>query len=74
MEATVSNSRGNSIELYLLKNSLVKALVKDLAGGELSPKNIGTLIKKLEEYGGMVIAVGTTIISAYTGLKGMFGN
>lgn len=58
----------------LLKNSLVKALVKDLAGGELSPKNIGTLIKKLEEYGGMVIAVGTTIISAYTGLKGMFGN
>jgi len=57
----------------VLLNSVTKTLIHGLASEKLSVKNIGTLVKKLEEYGGMVVAVGTTAVSIYTGLKGIIG-
>jgi len=56
------------------RDSLLKRIVSHLVGGNLSPQQLGTLIKKIEEYGGSVVAVGTTAMSIYTGLKGVLGN
>jgi hypothetical protein len=30
-------------------------------------------MKKLQEYGGTIVALGTTAVSIYTGLKGIIG-
>jgi hypothetical protein len=30
-------------------------------------------MKKLQEYGGTIVALGTTVVSIYTGLKGIIG-
>lgn len=55
-------------------DSLLKRIVSHLVGGKLTPQQLGELIKKLEEYGGSVVAVGSTAVSIYTGLKGVLGN
>jgi len=55
-------------------DSLLRSLVSRLVGGNLTPQQLGTLIKKLEEYGSSVVAVGTTAVSIYTGLKGVLGS
>lgn len=55
-------------------DSLPKRIVSRLVGGNLTPQQLGELIKKLEEYGGSVVAVGSTAVSIYTGLKGVLGN
>lgn len=57
----------------VLLNSVSKSIMHGLASEKLSVKNLGTLAKKLEEYGGMVVAIGTTAVSIYTGLKGIIG-
>lgn len=54
--------------------SLLKSILSRLAGGNLTPQQLGALIKKLEEYGGSLVAVGTTAVSIYTGLKGVLGS
>lgn len=51
--------------------SLVQRTLQHLVGGQLSPKQLSELVKKLEEYGGSLMAVGTTAMSIYTGLKGV---
>lgn len=56
------------------RDSLLQSAIAHLVGGNLSPQQLGTLIKKLEEYGGSVVAVGSTALSIYTGLKGFLGN
>ena len=37
--------------------------------GDLSPEKLHNLMKKVNEYGGTIVALGTTAISIYTGLK-----
>lgn len=51
--------------------SVLQRLVGHLVGGKLSPKQLTDLVKKLEDYGGSLMAAGTTVMSVYTGLKGV---
>ncbi len=55
------------------RSAQVEPLIKFLTGifgiGELSPESLHHLMKKLNEYGGTLVALGTTSISIYTGLK-----
>ena len=50
-------------------NSLVGSIVTSLSSGDMSPEKLHKLLKKIEEYGGTAVAVGTTGLSIYTGLK-----
>ena len=53
---------------------LLTALALGLGEGRVSPSTLYGAMKKLHEYGGMAIALGTTAVSIYTGLKGFIGN
>ncbi|QWD99981.1 hypothetical protein FD967_08050 [Polynucleobacter sp. JS-Mosq-20-D10] len=54
-------------------NPFLKAVVTGLGEGQISPSNLHGLMKKLQEYGGTIVALGTTAVSIYTGLKGIIG-
>jgi hypothetical protein len=65
-----------SKQRYLRKaliNPFLKAVVTGLGEGRISPTGLHGLMKKLQEYGGTVVALGTTAVSIYTGLKGIIG-
>jgi hypothetical protein len=51
----------------------MKAVASGIGDGRISPKNIYTIMKTLQDYGATVIALGTTALSLYTGLKGITG-
>jgi len=53
-------------------NALIKIASTQSAGG-VSMQGTHGLMKTLHEYGGTVVALGTTVVSIYTGLKGMIG-
>jgi len=52
----------------------MKAVASGLGDGRISPSNIYTIMKTLQDYGATVIALGTTALSLYTGLKGILGS
>jgi hypothetical protein len=54
-------------------NPFLKAVVNGLGEGRISPTSLHGLMKKLQEYGGTIVALGTTAVSIYTGLKGIIG-
>lgn len=54
--------------------SLLQSIVGRLLGSNLTPQQLASLVKKLEEYGSSLVAVGTTAVSIYTGLKGFLGD
>jgi hypothetical protein len=54
-------------------NPFLKAVVTGLGEGKISPTSLHGLMKKLQEYGGTIVALGTTAVSIYTGLKGIIG-
>jgi hypothetical protein len=56
-----------------LVNPFLKAVVTGLGEGRISPKGLHGLMNKLQEYGGTIVALGTTAVSIYTGLKGIVG-
>ena len=55
-------------------NPLLKVVATSLSDGRISPSNMYALMKKLQEFGGSIVAIGTTGLSIYTGLKGIIGN
>ena len=55
-----------------LVNLLAKVAVGNLGSGS-SVQSVHGLMKMLQEYGGTVVALGTTAVSIYTGLKGIVG-
>jgi hypothetical protein len=48
---------------------LMKLVLGIFGEGDLSPEKMHNLMKKVNEYGATVVALGTTAISIYTGLK-----
>jgi hypothetical protein len=54
-------------------NAWVQAMVNGLADGKLSPEALQKIMHKVNEFGGTAVALGTTAISIYTGLKGVLG-
>jgi hypothetical protein len=54
-------------------NALIKAASTQSASGVSIQGAIG-LMKTLQEHGGTVVALGTTVASIYTGLKGIVGS
>jgi hypothetical protein len=53
----------------------VTELAKSLSSeGKVSVDGINGAMKKLQEYGGTIVALGTTAVSIYTGLKGIIGS
>lgn len=56
-----------------LVNPLLKVVIGSFGEGQISPANIHGTMKKLQEYGGTIVALGTTVVSIYTGLKGIIG-
>ena len=54
-------------------NALIK-VVSTQSGGGASIQGVHGLMKALQEYGGTVVALGTTAVSIYTGLKGIIGS
>lgn len=56
-----------------LVGSVMKVASLNFKDGGVSLKNIHGLMKTLQEYGGTVVALGTTAVSIYTGLKGIIG-
>jgi hypothetical protein len=52
----------------------MKAVAMGLGDGRISPSNIHAIMKTLQEYGGTIVALGTTALSIYTGLKGILGS
>ncbi|WP_114662830.1 hypothetical protein [Polynucleobacter necessarius] len=57
-----------------LVNSVLTLASLNLKDGGASIKNVHGLMKTLQEYGGTVVALGTTAVSIYTGLKGIIGS
>jgi hypothetical protein len=55
-----------------IMNMLIKVAATQSAGG-VSIQGMHGLMKRLQEYGGTVVALGTTAVSIYTGLKGIIG-
>lgn len=51
----------------------MKAVADGIGEGRISPGNVYTIMKTLQEYGGTIVALGTTALSIYTGLKGIVG-
>ena len=51
------------------KGPLVRTLSFLLDDGKVSPEKLHLHMKKLQEYGGTIVALGTTVFSIYTGLK-----
>lgn len=56
-----------------LVNPFLKAVISGLGEGRISPSSLHGMMKKLQDYGGTIVALGTTAISIYTGLKGIVG-
>jgi biopolymer transport protein ExbD len=54
-------------------NAWVQMIVNVLADGKLSPEALQKIMHKVNEFGGTAVALGTTAISIYTGLKGVLG-
>jgi len=54
-------------------NAWIQAIVNGLADGKLSPEALQKIMHKVNEFGGTAVALGTTAISIYTGLKGVLG-
>lgn len=50
-------------------NRLLKTVVAHLSEGKLSGESVQQLVSKLESLGGTAVAIGTTAMSVYTGLK-----
>lgn len=50
---------------------LLRALVAHLSEGKLSGESVQQLVSKLESLGGTAVAIGTTAMSVYTGLKSL---
>ena len=55
-----------------IMNMLIKVASTQSAGG-VSIQGMHGLMKSLQDYGGTVVALGTTAVSIYTGLKGIVG-
>ena len=53
-------------------NALIKIASTQSKGG-VSIQGVHGLMKVLHEYGGTLVALGTTAVSIYTGLKGILG-
>lgn len=51
----------------------MKAVATGLGDGQISPSNVHAIMKTLQDYGGTIVALGTTALSIYTGLKGIIG-
>jgi hypothetical protein len=66
-----SGSKGKAPEGF--KNRMLRTAVTKTLGSNLSPTQIHTIMAKLEEFGGTAVALGTTAVSIYTGLKGILG-
>jgi hypothetical protein len=56
-----------------VKNRILRTAVTKTLGSNLSPTQIHSIMAKLEEFGGTAVALGTTVLSIYTGLKGILG-
>ena len=54
-------------------NALIQLASTQSAGG-VSIQGVHGLMKSLQEYGGSIVALGTTAVSIYTGLKGIIGS
>jgi len=52
----------------------MKAVATGLEDGRISPSNIHAIMKTFQDYGGTIVALGTTALSIYTGLKGIIGS
>ena len=48
-------------------------MVNIFADGKLSPQTMHELMKKVNDYGSTIVALGTTAVSIYTGLKAVIG-
>lgn len=57
-----------------LASSMMKVAALNFQDGGASLKNVHGLMKTLQEYGGTIVALGTTAVSIYTGLKGIIGS
>jgi hypothetical protein len=55
-------------------NPLLKAIAAGLTDGKMSPANIEKVMKRLQGFFGTAVALATTAISIYTGLKGIIGS
>ena len=57
-----------------LMKAFIKAASTHSVDGNVSIHGIMGLMKTLQEHGGTVVALGTTAVSIYTGLKGIIGS
>jgi len=65
------NAKQKRKKVKLLKSSLLSAPLNDATA---SLEDIHGVMKTLQEYGGTIVALGTTAVSIYTGLKGIIGS
>jgi hypothetical protein len=65
------NAKQKRKKVKLLKSPL---LIAPLNNPSTSLEGIHGVLKKLQEYGGTIVALGTTAVSIYTGLKGIIGS
>jgi len=69
----VAYARKRRLRHAVITAPLLKAVTTRFGEGGLSPQTIHSLMKTLQEYGGTIVALGTTAVSIYTGLKGIVG-
>lgn len=57
-----------------MANLAMKTIAKSVGNDGISLGNIHSTMKTLQDYGGTIVALGTTALSIYTGLKGIIGS
>ena len=66
-------SYANNHQAKLMRiNPLVRMVLSALGDDKLTPEALHKLMKKINEYGGTIVALGTTALSIYAGLKHVF--
>jgi hypothetical protein len=63
-------NKKNKIKIYS-NSSFLHLLINALTSGKISPQSMQKLLLKINEFGGALVALGSTLVSIYTGLKAL---
>jgi hypothetical protein len=78
---TTSNSKytNTSFQDFLKKHQIksntnnfaLRLMINIFTSGKISPQSMQNIMSKINEFGGTIVALGSTLVSVYTGLKAL---
>jgi hypothetical protein len=52
-------------------NFALRLMINIFTSGKISPQSMQNIMSKINEFGGTIVALGSTLVSVYTGLKAL---